>query len=161
MLVYIPSLGRGRNITRNDVIKDLIFDVEETDSEVLFKFKDKNIKEIMSVLHPKTSGARLSPFSSKNLPKRKCVLTNAQIEEYRKITSVIPKEDKLKVSHINDDFITDKLCKKYRISTQDAKAEMKKELLKTLDYISFKGMWNEYIKYLQVEVNKIYEIKNK
>ena len=160
MLAYIPSLGRGRNITRNDVIKDLIFDVEETDSEVLFKFKDKNMKEIMSVLHPKTSGARLSPFSSKNLPKRKCVLTNAQIEEYRKITSVIPKEDKLKVSHINDDFITDKLCKKYRIRIQSAKGEMKKELLKTLDYISFKGMWNEYIKYLKEELSKVYEIKN-
>ena len=160
MLAYIPSLGRGRNITRNDVIKDLIFDVEETDSEVLFKFKDKNMKEIMSVLHPKTSGARLSPFSSKNLPKRKCVLTNAQIEEYRKITSVIPKEDKLKVSHINDDFIVDKLCKKLHISTQNAKAEMKKELLKPLDYFSYKGMWSDYIKYLRKEIGDLYATDN-
>ena len=93
MLAYIPSLGRGRNITRNDVIKDLIFDVEETDSEVLFKFKDKNMKEIMSVLHPKTSGARLSPFSSKNLPKKKRVLTDAQISEYKEITDVVLTED--------------------------------------------------------------------
>ena len=66
----------------------------------------------------------------------------------------------MKVSHINDDFIVDKLCKKYRISTQDAKAEMKKELLKTLDYISFKGMWNEYIKYLKKEISDLYATDN-
>ena len=138
----------------------MIFNIEETDSEVLFKFKDKNMKEIASVLKPQTSGANISPFSSKNLPKKKRVLTNAQIEEYRKITSVIPKEDKLKVSHINDDFITDKLCKKYRISTQNAKAEMKKELLKPLDYFSYKGMWSDYIKYLKKEISDLYATNN-
>ena len=47
LLVYIPSKGRGRNIIKNESIKDFIFDIEETDSEVLFKFKDKNMLVIM------------------------------------------------------------------------------------------------------------------
>ena len=157
LLAYIPSKGRGRNIIKNESIKDLIFNIEETDSEVLFKFKDKHMEEIASVLQPQVSGASMSPFSSKNLPKKKSVLTNAQIEEYKKIISVVPQDDKLKVSHINNRFLNEILCKKHHISTQYAKAEMKKELLKLLDYISFKGMWNEYINYLGKEVGKLYE----
>lgn len=161
LLVYIPSKGRGRNIIKNETIKDLIFDIEETDSEVLFKFKDKNMKEIASVLKPQTSGASISPFSSRNLPKKKCVLTNTQMEEYKKITGVVPLEDKLKISHINNQFLSEILCKKLHISIQEAKAEMKKELLKLLDYISFKGMWEEYIQYLRKEINQIYDIEDK
>ena len=157
LLAYIPSKGRGRNIIKNESIKDFIFDIEETDSEVLFKFKDKHMEEIASVLQPQVSGASMSPFSSKNLPKKKCILTNAQIEEYKKIISIVPQDDKLKVSHINNIFLSEILCKKHHISAQNAKAEMKKELLKLLDYISFKGMWNEYINYLGKEVGKLYE----
>ena len=160
LLAYIPSKGRGRNIIKNETIKDLIFNIEETDSEVLFKFKDKYMKEIASVLQPQISGASISPFSSKNLPKKKCVLTNAQIEEYKKIISIVPQDDKLKVSHINNRFLNEILCKKLHISTQDAKTEMKKELLKLLDYISFKGMWEEYINYLRKELNYTYGTKN-
>ena len=44
---------------------------------------------------------------------------------------------------------------------QEAKAEMKKELLKLLDYISFKSMWEEYIQYLRKEINQIYDIEDK
>lgn len=157
MLVYIPSKGRGRNIVKNNIIKNLIFDIEETDSEVLFKFKDKYMKEIASVLHPQVSGASISPFSTKNLPKKKCILTNAQIEEYKKITRVVPCGDTLKVSHINNLFLNDILCKKLNNSMQDVKSEMKKELLKIPDYIFFKGMWNEYLDYLKEELSKLYE----
>lgn len=118
------------------------------------------MKEMSTVLQPQVSGASISPFSSRNLPKKKCVLTNAQIEEYKKITSIIPRDDKLKVSHINNKFLDERLCKKLHISTQDAKAEMKKELLKLLDYISYKGMWDDYVNYLRKELNNIYETKN-
>lgn len=138
----------------------MIFNIEETDSEVLFKFKDKNMKEIASVLKPQTSGANISPFSSKNLPKKKRVLTDAQISEYKEITDVVLTEDKLKISHINNKFLNEILCKKLHISTQNAKAEMKKELLKPLDYFSYKGMWNDYIKYLKKEISDLYATNN-
>ena len=111
-------------------------------------------------MKPQTSGANISPFSSKNLPKKKRVLTDAQISEYKEITDVVLTEDKLKISHINNKFLNEILCKKLHISTQNAKAEMKKELLKPLDYFSYKGMWNDYIKYLKKEISDLYATDN-
>ena len=70
---YIPSLGRGHNIlkTINEIDQSIIFDIEETDSEILFKFKYADSDKIIPLLKPKTSGANISPFSSKNLPLNK------------------------------------------------------------------------------------------
>ena len=71
---YIPSLGRGHNIVKyinENFGEDIIFDIEETDSEILFKFNTKHADNIIPLLKPKTSGANISPFSSKNLPKNK------------------------------------------------------------------------------------------
>lgn len=196
--VYIPSIGKGRNIVKkiyadlinstnvsvDDVdiqrkdgkeikrekieIKDtdlfeeelrngdnVIFGVLETDEEVLFKIRDKDFSKITNIIKPQESGASISPFSSKNLPKKKNILSVTQIKEYKEITSKVPKDDLLKISQINNHFLSDIMCKKLRISTKDAKNEMKKELLKLVDYISFKGFWGEYIQYLQHEVDLI------
>ena len=37
---------------------------------------------------------------------------------------------------------------------------MKKELLKPLDYFSYKGMWSDYIKYLKKEISDLYATNN-
>ncbi|MDE7424856.1 MAG: hypothetical protein K2N51_14400, partial [Lachnospiraceae bacterium] len=132
--VYIPALGKGRNIiktiyqryinTKNakvtqntvtnknglkyikeniEILDNALFskDLEttefiesymETDEEITFLIKDKNFDSIVDIIKPLTNGAGISPFSTKNLPKCKCVLTNDQIKKYKEITSVIPKE---------------------------------------------------------------------
>lgn len=134
---------------------NIIFDIQETDQEVLFKIKDKNFSKIIGIIKPQQSGANISPFSSKNLPKKKSVLSGIQIDEYRKTVEKISKENFLKISQINNRFLSDIMCKKLGISMRDAKAEMKKELMKIIDYISFKGFWGEYIQYLQQKVDLI------
>lgn len=128
----------------------------ETDEEVTFLIKDKNFNRIVDIIKPLTNGAGISPFSTKNLPKCKSVLTKEQMKEYREITNVIPKEDKLKVSYINNRFMNDILCKKLRLNTKsDIKPEMKKKCMKVIDYISYKGLWEDYIKFLQKEVSNL------
>ena len=54
---YIPSLGRGHNIIRaiNETNPSIIFDTEETDSEVLFKFKYCNSDKIIPLLKHKNA----------------------------------------------------------------------------------------------------------
>ena len=63
---YVPSIMRGHNIIK--AIKkdygDVLFDIEETDGEVLFKFKAKNGDKIIPLLKPRTSGASISPLLS-------------------------------------------------------------------------------------------------
>lgn len=201
--VYIPSIGKGRNIIRtiyrnyikkdnteietvktirniknvateiereNIIVinnelyekdiysltnKDIIYNVEETDSEVLFKIKDKNLEKIIKLLKPQTSGAGISPFSSKNLPKnsnKKYMLSIAQIEEYKKITDRVPKEDKLKLGQITNRFISEIMCKKLRNDLKiDIKPEMKRLMIRGKEYINYKGFLNEYLNYLQQE----------
>lgn len=196
--VYIPSLGKGRNIIKTiyqryinpknaksiqstvinkngleyikeniEILDNTLFskDIEttefiksyiETDEEVTFLIRDKNFDSIVDVIKPLTNGAGISPFSTKNLPKCKSVLTNDQIKEYKGITSVIPKEDKLKVSYINSRFMNDILCKKLHLDMKsDVKPEMKRKRMRALDYISNKGLWNEYIIFLQKEVGNL------
>lgn len=70
---YIPSLIRGHNILKaiNEIDSSIIFDIEETDEEVLFKFKYVDSDKIIPLLKPRTSGANISPFSTRNLPKNK------------------------------------------------------------------------------------------
>lgn len=71
---YIPSIGRGRNIVK--ALKEQgvnIEQYEETDEEIQFIFLPKDIEVVAKIMKAKTSGASISPFSTKNLPKAKNV----------------------------------------------------------------------------------------
>lgn len=180
LVAYIPSIGRGHNILKvigkelydegtinnlNDdyeqlyrMIEDsgIIKEIHETDGEVEFKFHSKNIDQIIKHLKPKTAGANISPFSSKNLPKpkEKYVIPNDEILEYKKITSVIPKDNLLLISQITKDFLFKILQKKPCYRNISIKADMKKKMLKGKEYIHSIGMWNEYLTYLEASIKE-------
>lgn len=65
-----------------------IFDILETNSEVMFKFYEKNSDKIIPLLKPKTSGANISPFSSKNLPKIEYLIPKDELREYEDIIAL-------------------------------------------------------------------------
>lgn len=72
--VYIPSLGRGRNIIKKleEMGKqDIVIKYIETDQEVIFNFHMSNMELVAELCKAKTSGANISPFSVKNLPRDK------------------------------------------------------------------------------------------
>lgn len=152
---YIPSLIRGRNIikTINDKYGDgIIFDIEETDSEVLFKFNAKNDDKIICLLKPKTNGANISPFSSKNLPKNKeYTIPDDELSLYKNIVSQIPKERILDITHITQNFLKSLADKANDWDT--IKADMSLKGLKGKEYIHSIGKWNKYVKYLNENLN--------
>lgn len=70
---YIPSLGRGHNIIKmiqTDLGDNIVFHIEETDSEVLFRFNSKHMNDLEPYLKPKTNGADRSPFRTKIFQKQ-------------------------------------------------------------------------------------------
>lgn len=147
--VYIPSKGRGRNILRsleeNNLI-DEIFNIHETDEEVLFDFNVKYDNDILPYLRPKTSGSNRSPFSVKNLPKSKYNIPDEDFSAYKNITDKIPSEDKLAIGHMTISYIKSLTTKR---NTYDMiKVDMKKKGLKGKEYIHSIGKWNDFIKYL-------------
>ena len=178
LVAYIPSIGRGHNILKSigrDLIGDqsmklinndyeelyrillnegTIKEIRETDGEIEFKFHAKNIDKIIQYLKPKISGASISPFSSKNLPKpkNKYVIPYDELKEYREIIENIPKGKTLIISKITKDFLSKIVSKKPCYKSIDLNADMKKKMLKGKDYIHSIGMWNDYIEYLKKEL---------
>lgn len=169
LVAYIPSIGRGHNILLA-LAKELcgveeripydelyllleqqgkIWDIVENDREIEFKFSAKDIELLAKYLKPQTSGSGISPFSSKNLPKRKYKISNDDLREYKDITNNISEGGFLLIHQITKRFLNDILPKDKAYRRVDIKADMKKKMLKGKEYIHYIGKWDEYIKFLK------------
>ena len=176
LVAYIPSIGRGHNILIA-IAKELklidedtksrdygtlysilnkdktVFDIMENDEEIEFKFNAKNIELIAKYMKPQTSGADISPFSTRNLPKLSYTIPNEDLRDYLEITNRIPKEDKWLISRITNEFMNNILSKNTLYKTITMKTDMRKKMLKGKEYIHSMGSWDEYIKYLKKELS--------
>lgn len=163
LIAYIPSLQRGHNVIKVLQEKGVEYiDVVETDSEVEFKFLAKDIEAVADLLKAKTSGASISPFSSKNLGKRKdIILPDECVNKYKNATSIVDKKDILIINKITTDFLSKVLQKELRRSDKkfDYVSDMKKMNLarQRKEYIYSKGMFDEYINYLKKEIENFYK----
>ena len=129
-----------------------IFDILETNSEVMFKFYEKNSDKIIPLLKPKTSGADISPFSPKNLPKIEYLIQKDELREYEDIIAPLKEDGKLlALSKLTQNYI--KLLNKKRLYRGvDMKTYMRKKMLKGKEFIHSEGHWNDYLKYLRKEI---------
>lgn len=159
---YIPSIGRGRNITK-ELKKQKVeyFDYLETDAEIEFKFKAKDIEPVAKLMKARTSGASISPFSNKNLGKNKDIkLPEEEMDRYKQISSKVQKGDALLIHRITTRFLDDILTKECKKKDKlfDLKADMKKLCLsrQVKEYIYTKNLFDEYLEYLDEEISKHY-----
>ena len=162
LIGYIPSVGRGRNIIKALKKQNIEYiDYKESDEEVEFKFKASDVEKVAEFMKAKTSGANISPFSTKNLPKANIEIPLDKIILYKEITNVIPKKDLLFIHRITNNFLDDVLQKKSKKTDKNFsyKQDMKKLKMsrQTKEYIYTKGFWNEYLEYLKKEIKKQYE----
>ena len=148
---YIPSLQRGHNFIKaieEQFHEEIIFDIEESSCEVLFKFHAKHLEKLAHIFKPKISGASISPFSSKNLPKNKSYkIPDNELETYKNIVSKLDQKQLIGIVHITKKFFQSLANKKN--SLEDIKADMALKGLKNKEYIHSIGKWNDYIKYLE------------
>jgi hypothetical protein len=161
LTAYIPSIGKGRNTIKELNEKNIPYtNYIETDEEISFNFHNKYIDEIATLMKAKTSGASISPFSSKNLPKAKVEIPLNEIEEYKKIVSRVDKSNLLLIKDANNAFLTSVLENKYKEDDKsfDYKTDMKKLKLarQTKEYIWTRGLWQEYLEYMNKEITKFY-----
>lgn len=178
LCAYIPSIGRGHNILiaiakelklvqDESIYRDYdslysvlnanktIFDIMENDEEIEFKFNAKDIELIAKYLKPQTSGADISPFSSRNFPKSSYTILSMEIEEYNEIISSVSKDNKLQIGLITKRFITNILAKDKAYKTIDIKTDMRKKCLKGKEYIHSMGYWDKYLIYLRKSLKEI------
>lgn len=157
LAAYVPSLGRGRNVRKAmDKEKIEYYAYDETDEEVRFIFSSNDIEKVASLLKAKISGANISPMSKRNLPKNNnVIITDDDMAMYRNVTSSINSSNMAKLKSINKSFMDDVLAKRLKENPRarkpfDYKADMRKLMLagKTKEYIWVKGLWKEYVDYL-------------
>ena len=159
---YIPSIGRGRNIKKALDEKNIPYtNYLETDEEVEFRFKAKDIATIAELMKAKTGGADISPFSTKNLPKADVEIPTAEIERYKAVVADVQKGDLLIIHRITTDFLSSFLEKKYKKlhgKHFDVSVDMKKMMMSRMakEYIWSKGMFEEYLDFLQKKIKEFY-----
>lgn len=164
LVAYIPSLGRGRNVKK--ALKKQgtdIFEYSESDEEVMFKFLAADIEPVAELMKVRTSGANISPFSAKNLPKNKdVVIPDDEMSKYKAISGKVDKKDILMFKKWNSAFLEDILQRKIRKDTKDKKYNYKEDMKKmklsrqTKEFIFAKNMWNDYCDYLAKEIESYY-----
>lgn len=157
LAAYVPSLGRGRNIRKAmDKEKVEYYAYDETDEEVRFIFSSNDIEKVARLLKAKISGANISPMSKRNLPKNNnVIIPDDDMVIYKNATSSINSSNMAKLKSINKSFMDDVLAKRLKENPRarkpfDYKADMRKLMLagKTKEYIWVKGLWKEYVDYL-------------
>lgn len=163
---YIPSVIRGKNILkRMDALSIPYFHYFETDEEISFKFKPKDIDDVASLLHARTYGANISPFSPRNLPKPEISIDESDLALYKEITASLDKSDYLVVKRFTDDFCSKILSKTMRKKdrsysfSKDIRQNKMSRSVKT--YIWKMGFWKEYIDYLHKKLKTYLKTKNK
>lgn len=160
LIAYIPSVQRGHN-----VIKALkkngvnVFDCDESDEEVMFKFNSSDMEQVASLMKPKTSGAKTSPFSSKNLPKAQVDIPENELARYKSLVSKLDSSGMSVIRTANKKFLDEVLAKKLRPKGKrkpfDYASDMKVLCLSrdTKSYIYVKGLWEEYLKFLEIAID--------
>lgn len=148
---YIPSLIKGNNIIKvinKEIDSDVIYDIEKTDEEVLFKFKARDLNILEKYLKPKINGANISPFSTRNLPKNKGYkIPDEDLVMYKDIIKNIPPKLTLGIGRTTDLFIKSLANKK--TPYENIKADMVRSGLKQKEYIHSINKWDAYLNYLR------------
>lgn len=167
LIGYIPSLGRGHNVLRamaeellniTDKIpydelyqalekEGTIQNIRENDTEIEFSFKNNDIEFVAKFLKPCISGANISPFSVRNLPKTKYTIPNEDLAAYKKIVAEKYSEQILALKHMTEMFFKSLASKNNPLDK--IKADMKLKGLKGKEYIHRIGEFDEYLSYLR------------
>lgn len=166
--VVLPEKENTKRNKYNDELihkilleKNILSDIDVMDGEVYLQFNKSLLDLVAKIVGAKTSGASILPTSVRNLPRGKYKIPEADLEEYTKLIAKLPAEtqplSQLKVNGLLvksiiggfDPIMQKKLGKKF-----DIKADRKQLGLKSKEYISYKGLWQEFIDYLQKEVRR-------
>lgn len=125
----------------------IIYDYEVLDGEAYIYFRAKDIDFFADIFGARTSGCKIQPFSTKNLPKAKYKIPDDDLIHYDNIMKNLTLEQKLSMNTINKDFnkiITNKKGKAF-----DILKEMRAMKVKKKEFVHAIGLWEDYIKFLQ------------
>lgn len=158
LIAYIPSVQRGHNVIKSlNKMGVNVIEPDESDEEVTFKFNASDMDQVASLMKPKTSGAKTSVFSTKNLPKAQVDIPENELARYKSLVSKL--DNPLKIKTLNGMFLDEVLAKKLRPKGKRKPFDYESDMVRmclTRDvkgYIWSKGLWEDYLKFLETAIN--------
>lgn len=152
------------NMCRELVEKEVLVSAEVLDFEVYFEFKTDIMDYIAKLVGAKTNGSKISPFSSKNLPREPYKIPEKDIKLYKEALKDFPKvtrdmgkgpievPDGLLIKQINGQF--DEVI---AASGIDVSKDRRAKGLKPKEYYHSLGneTWQRYCEFLKEEGGKV------
>lgn len=175
MGVYNENPSKGRNLIRaiyedkyqspapkdykrvvDKLLKqEVILSYLDTEQDFDFHFKAADIDYFVKFLKPETTGASISPFSLKNLPKNPYTIPNEDLQLYDDLIKKLSMENAEKLVIINQVNSKYKSLKQNELTNFDFGLDMRNAKLKFKPYVHHKGWWSEYIIFLQKELQNL------
>ena len=155
---YIPKLQLGNNILKayydsvignrgdksvDKIVSELksggyVNDVDILSAEIFFTFNADHLDTLAPIIKLKTSGASISPFSTRNLPKAPYTIPKADMDKYKKAKDGL---NGLEIARLNEQFIAENF-------DSDFKTNLRKEMLKPVQYFHKVGVWDRYCEFV-------------
>lgn len=126
--------------------------INEFEEEGEFGFKTEQMEYIASLVGAKTSGANISPFSTKNLPSVKYTIPSEEMAKYKEIIGNIDKKNMNLISKFTTDF--DKIIQNKKGKNYNINYERKLSCLGNKEFIHYIGLFSEYLKFLKANIEK-------
>ena len=146
---YTESAQQGRNIYKELRVKYPKIWLKEDDcdsNDYFIYFNAENINKIATIVKPRTSGAKIKPYSEKNLPKPLYQIPEADEASFNEIIKDLGKTERMhfvrKCCAEFDTVIQKKKGKKFDIAK-----ERRETRLKPKAFISYLGLWDEFLKF--------------
>lgn len=156
---YIPKLQLGNNILKayydsvignrgdksvDKIVSELknsgyVNDVDILSTEIFFTFDADHLDTLAPIIKLKTSGARISPFSTRNLPKAPYTIPKEDMDKYKKAKGELTG---LEIARLNEQFIAENF-------DSDFKTNLRKEMLKPVQYFHKYKMWDRYCEFIE------------
>lgn len=156
---YIPKLQLGNNILKSyydsvignrgdksidKIVNELrdagyVNDVDILSAEIFFTFNADNLDALAPIIKLKTSGASISPFSTRNLPKAPYTIPKADMDKYKKAKDGL---SGLEIARLNEQFIAENF-------DSDFKTNLRKDMLKPVQYFHKYGVWDRYCEFIE------------
>ena len=152
------------NMCRELVEKEVLVSAEVLDFEVYFEFKTDIMDYIAKLVGAKTNGSKISPFSSKNLPREPYKIPEKDMKLYKEALKDFPKvtrdmgkgpievPDGLLIKQLNGQF--DEVI---AASGIDVSKDRRTKGLKPKEYYHSLGneIWQHYCEFLKEEGEKV------
>lgn len=145
------------NALKEEYGDSLWLEVDDLSSwDFMVYFYEKDLEKIFTVVKPHCSGAKISPYSPKNLPRKvKNDIDEKQNARYKKLLERLDM-NQMEIAHFIRSCVTDfnDVILKKKGKDYDILKERKALRLKPKEFIIYIGMYNEFLDLLEERVNQ-------